>query len=71
MHALVQHYHFAHPVHALPTPTACPLQNCIICTFLNRRGLLADDVYQGDLAFGRLMRTHLPFMHEGYWLWAK
>jgi hypothetical protein len=48
-----------------------PLQNCIICTFLNRRGLLADDVYQGDLAFGRLMRTHLPFMHEGYWLWAK
>jgi hypothetical protein len=47
------------------------IQNCIICTFLNWRGLLADDVARGDLAFGNLLLKHVPFVHRGYFLYAK
>jgi hypothetical protein len=31
-----------------------------------RRGLLSDEVYTGDLAFGALLKQYTPWVHDGY-----
>jgi hypothetical protein len=31
-----------------------------------RRGLLPDDVYQGDSQFGEMVKAYAPWVHKGY-----
>jgi RHS repeat-associated protein len=43
----------------------------IICTELHRQGLMPDDIYRADEAFGKLLREKCPLVLKGYYFWAR
>ena len=43
----------------------------IICTELHRQGLMPDDIYRADEAFGKLLRGKCPLILKGYYFWAR
>jgi hypothetical protein len=47
-------------------PTCLPPSSAAPSTLMWRRGLLSDEVYAGDLAFGALLKQYTPWVHDGY-----
>ncbi len=43
----------------------------VICTELKRQGILPEDVWEADQAYGKFLIQEIPAVWEGYYVWAK
>jgi hypothetical protein len=57
------------PIPNAPQPAS--FMDSVICTELNRQGILSDELYKIDSEFGEQLKTYAPNIVVGYHLWAK